>query len=265
MPGMGAGRDRAWGELRDAETDRRSGAAEIALRGAEALAALPPSDLQEAVAALLRGHPSMAPLWRLATEVLGADEHPGTAARFARGLLAGGDRITAVAAPILRVPRLVLHSYSSTLVAVVRSTGAQALCARSEPGGEGRETARSLQEAGLDARLIEDHAALGAAASGVPVVTGADAVGPGGVVNKVGTRVLAEASRRGGAGCTVLAGTSKLLAVDLPAPRPFERIPLDLLERVVTEERALAPGEALLETGRFPLHPELAALLAELS
>jgi translation initiation factor 2B subunit (eIF-2B alpha/beta/delta family) len=207
----------------------------------------------------------MAPLWRLATVALGADEHPTAAAGFARELLSERDRLGAAAVPALRVPRLVLHSFSSTVVAVIRAAGAQALCARSEPGGEGQETARRLQEAGVDARLIEDHVALGAAASGIPVVTGADAVGPGGVVNKVGTRALAEASRRGEGGCTVLAGTSKMVAVDLPAPQPFERIPLDLLERVVTEDGAVAPGEMVLATRRFPLHPDLASFLAAMA
>ena len=206
----------------------------------------------------------MAALWRLGTEVLGADDHRPAAAAFARRVLAERPRVAEGAAPLLRAPRLVLHSYSSTLVAAAGAAGSAVLCARSEPGGEGEETARILQEKGVDARVIDDLAALGAAASGMPVVTGADAVGPGGVVNKLGTWRLARAARSGGGGCTVLAGTSKLLAVDLPATDPFERTPLDLVDSVVTDDGILTPSQAVMSTGQFPLHPALRIVLANL-
>ncbi|HWC32813.1 MAG TPA: hypothetical protein VG709_06765, partial [Actinomycetota bacterium] len=61
---MGDPRDAARRALRDAAGDARSGAAEIARRAAEALAALPRDDVPGAVATLVRAHPSMAPLWR---------------------------------------------------------------------------------------------------------------------------------------------------------------------------------------------------------
>jgi translation initiation factor 2B subunit (eIF-2B alpha/beta/delta family) len=138
------------------------------------------------------------------------------------------------------------------------------VCARSDPGGEGRETARRLRDAGVDAAVVKDHVALAAAASGIPVVTGADAVGSGGIVNKVGTRRLAGACRGGGGTFLIVAGTSKLLAEDLPAPHPFERTPLDAVDVVVTEEGPLRPAEALDAAGRFPVHPVLAAVLREL-
>jgi hypothetical protein len=261
MPAMDGARDAGWEVVRDAAVDRRSGAAEVSLRAAEALAALPPPDLPGAVRTLVAGHPSMAPLWRLATEVLASGDHRDAAARFARGILAERDAIAEVAAPLLDHPVLVLHSYSSTLVAAVGRTDARALCARSQPGGEGALTALRLRDGGVTAEVVEDEDALAAASDGVPVVTGADAVGPAGVVNKVRTTALAEAARTGGGGCYALAGTSKLVAADVPAPRPFERTPLHLFSAVVTEEAALEPGAAGAAASRFALHPMLAELL----
>jgi hypothetical protein len=261
MPAMDAARDAGWTGVQGAAADLRSGAAEIALRAAEALAALPPSDLPDAVRTLLGGHPSMAPLWRLGTEVLTGTDHRDAAAGFARRILAERDAVAEAAAPLLGHPVLVLHSYSSALAAAVSRTGARALCARSEPGGEGSVMALRLQAAGLRAELVEDEDALSAARAGAPVVTGADAVGPGGVVNKVRTAALAEAAGTGGGGCFALAGGSKLVAADLPAPQPFERIPMHLFWRVVTEEGALEPRAAAAEAARFPLHPLLAELL----
>jgi translation initiation factor 2B subunit (eIF-2B alpha/beta/delta family) len=257
-------RDAAWSDVGGAAADRTSGAAEITLRAAEALGALPATDLEEAVRALVAGHPSMAPLWRLGTVVLEAEDHRDAAVRFAHSVLSEREGVARQAAATLDAPRVVTHSYSSTVVAAVAAAGPQAVCARSDPGGEGHETARRLREAGADAAVVKDHVALAAAASGIPVVTGADAVGSGGAVNKVGTRSLVRASRSGGGTSVILAGTSKLLAVDLPAPHPFERTPLDAVDVVVTEEGALRPDEALEAAGHFPVHPALAAVLREL-
>ena len=261
MPAVGDHRDAGWTAVRDAALDRQSGAREIVLRAAEALAALPRSDLQDALRALVEGHPSMAPLWRLGTVVLGAGDHRDAAAGFARHVLAEREAVSAVAAPLLRHPALVLHSYSSTLIAAVARTGARALCARSEPGGEGAATAQRLREAGAVAELVKDEDALVAAGEGTPVVVGADAVGPSGVVNKVGTGALAEAARSSGGGCYVLAGSSKLLAVDLPAPAPFERVALHMFAAVVTERGPLDARTAAEAAAGHAPHPRLSELL----
>jgi translation initiation factor 2B subunit (eIF-2B alpha/beta/delta family) len=261
MPGVGGQRDAGWTGVRDAAADRRSGAWGVALQAAEALAALPRSDLDEAVRALVEGHPSMAPMWRLGSAVLGAPDHREAAAGFARRVLAERDGVAATAASLLRFPALVVHSYSSTVIAAVARTRARALCARSEPGGEGAATAARLHQAGLNAEVLEDHEAVAAASAGTPVVVGADAVGPGGVVNKIRTGVLAGAARSGRGGCYVLAGSSKLVSVDLPAPEPFERVPLSGFIAILTEDAALDPAEAAEAATRRPLHRDLTALL----
>jgi translation initiation factor 2B subunit (eIF-2B alpha/beta/delta family) len=257
MPDVGA----EWEAVRRAAADRESGAAEIARRAAEALAALPPSDLVGAVRVLVRGHLSMAPLWRLGSLVISSADHAAAAAAFASGLAGERDAVATAVAPLLR-EEVVTHSYSSTVVAAVAAAGVAARCARSEPGGEGHLTAERLAAAGARARVVEDEDAVRTAGDGRTVVTGADAVGPGGVVNKVGTRRLAEATRSGGGRCLVIAGGSKLLAADLPAPHPFERVPLGLVTAVVTEDGALEPEVAAARASGFEVHPALADLLA---
>lgn len=195
----------------------------------------------------------MAPLWRLATECLSARDHVSAAADFARRLADEPGAAAAVAAPML-AGTLVIHSYSGTVIAAVAASGASALCGRSEPEGEGARTARELSAAGVDARVVDDAEAVRAARNGTTVVVGADAVGPGGLVNKQGTSALARAAAR----CLVLAGTTKFVGADLPAPRPFERTSLDLVTAVVTEE-GLLEGEAIRAAAlRHPVHPALA-------
>ncbi len=247
-------------EIRAAAGDRESGASQIALRAAEALSALPRSDLAEAVAALVRGHPSMAPLWRLGSEVLKAEDHAAAAREFARRLRAEGDGVAARAASLIS-GTVVVHSYSGTVVAAVVAAGVRALCARAEPGGAGKLTASRLIERGIDAQVIEDEEAVDHAARVDAVLTGADAVGPGGVVNEAGTRRLAEAAVAAGRSALVLAGSSKLVAADLPALHPFERAPLEAFTAIVTEHEKLDPAEAGRLALNFPLHPVVAELL----
>lgn len=257
MAGMADERDAARRRVRDAAADRSSGAAEIARRAALTLAALPASDLLEAVRILVSGHPSMAPLWRLGAAVLTAADHREAALRFARDLLGEREAVAEQAARLLDGPVVTL-SWSSTLVAALAHAGVPTACARSEPGGEGEKTAAYLAKRGVAAELVEDDEALRLAGSGRTVVVGADAVGPGGVVNKVLTRSLAEAARRSGGRSYALAGSSKLIGTDLPSPPPFERTPLSLLI-VVT---GLGPlDDAASAARRHPIPEPLTGLL----
>jgi translation initiation factor 2B subunit (eIF-2B alpha/beta/delta family) len=252
----------AWQGIHEAASDRLSGASKIVRRAAEALSALPSHDLEEAVLTLIRGQPSMAPLWRLGTEALGSKDHAEAARSFSIRVAAERDRIGRQAAALL--PRLVVvHSFSSTVIAAVAGSGSEAICARSDPGGEGAATAKMLDKLGARARLVKDDAALAAVAEAGAVVVGADAVGPAGVVNKIGTLRLAVASRRHSTPCYALAGESKLLAADLPAEHPFERTPLDLFTSVITEDGPLTPSQTARLATRRTLHPSLAALLEE--
>ncbi|MGH2740633.1 MAG: hypothetical protein ACRDH6_09160, partial [Actinomycetota bacterium] len=168
--------------------------------------------------------------------------------------------IVAQAKRLLDAP-LVVHSYSSTLVAAVAAAGVEVTCGRSEPGGEGEATARALRERGVDAAVVDDEEALDAVAGRILVV-GADAVGPGGGVNKIKTRLLAEAARRHKERAYVLAGSTKLIGVDLPADGSFERTPTDLFTAIVTEEGPVRSVELEQLLPALKLHPTLAGLLS---
>lgn len=239
----------AWNDVRRLAGDEESGAAEIARRAAVTLSALPRSDLVEAVRALVRAHPPMAPLWRLGDIVLSAEDHVAAARAFARTIRQEAEAVAAASAAALPTVVVTL-SFSSTLVAAVVAAGATAWCARSVPGGEGAVTAERLRAGGVDARVVEDGEAIVLASDGTAVVVGADAVGPGGVVNKVGTRALADAARRGGAPAYAVAGSSKLIAVDLPAPPPFERVPLDRFTALIGESGPVDPKETARAASR---------------
>jgi translation initiation factor 2B subunit (eIF-2B alpha/beta/delta family) len=206
----------------------------------------------------------MAPLWRLGSEVLEAEDHVAAATAFARRLGTEGEAVAARAASLLS-GTVVVYSYSGTVVAAVVAAGVRALCARAEPGGAGELTATRLTERGIEAEVVEDEEAIEHAARAEAVLTGADAVGPGGVVNEVGTRRLAEAATRAGRPALVVAGSSKLVAADLPAPHPFERIPLETFTAIVTDDESLDPAEASRRSMSFPLSPALAELLARMS
>jgi translation initiation factor 2B subunit (eIF-2B alpha/beta/delta family) len=263
MPEVAGDRDEGWVEIRRAAEDRASGAAEIARRAASALSSLPRSDLEEAVRTLVRGHPSMAPLWRLGSAVLSSGDHSAAAADFAGTVLAEREAVAGRARSVLAGPVVTL-SYSSTLVAAVAAAGGPARCAVSQPGGEGAVTAERLRGRGVEAEAVDDATALDAATGGVTVVTGADAIGPGGVVNKFLTRAMATGATGGGGACYAVAGGSKFLAADLPAPKPFERTPLSLFTAILTEEGLLGREEAARWALAHPLHPALVDLLAPL-
>jgi translation initiation factor 2B subunit (eIF-2B alpha/beta/delta family) len=250
-------------EIRAAAEDRQSGAAEIVRRAAEALAVLPPRDLEDAVITLVRAQPSMAPVWRLGSEVLSSKEPSQAARDFAIRVAAERDQVAKHAASLLTRP-VVVHSYSSTLISAVIAAGVEAFCARSEPGGEGTRTVERLTDLGADARLLEDAEALAAVDDAVTVLVGADAVDPKGIVNKVGTRRFAGAAHRMGTSCVVVAGGSKFVNVELLTPHPFERTPLELFTWIVTHDGPLSPPEAARRALEHPIHPLLAALLEEL-
>jgi methylthioribose-1-phosphate isomerase len=93
------------------------------------------------------------------------------------------------------------------------------------------------------------------------VVTGADAVTPGGVVNKAGTRALAAAARRAGVPWIVLAGELKLVGAEVPVVAPFERTPIGLAGAVVAGGQLLPPQRASVLAASRPPDPRLASLM----
>jgi hypothetical protein len=221
-----------WATLRAAAGDRLSGSAQIARTAAEAITALPKADMGKALEVLLAGHPSMAALWRLATDVLSARD-PADGARAFLESLEEDRRAGTVLAPMLP-PWVLTMSYSSSVLDCLRR-----------------------------ARLIRDQEGLRTVPAAA-VVVGCDAVTPGAVVNKVKTRALAESARLKQIPCYVVAGWAKFVSESLPVEGAFEPVPLQLFTGIATPEGVLSPGETRDRASEAAMHQDLRPLLARL-
>ncbi len=254
--------DDPWATVERASSDRSSGAAEIAHTAAGALGRLPDDQVMPAIELLLRGHPSMAPLWRLASEIL---SHPdgASAARGVAAVPEGGRNEGDALASQLAGRRVITLSYSSSVVELVRrARPAMVLCMRSEPGGEGIHTAKTMS-AWTSAAVVEDDNAM-THMPGDVVVVGADAVTPGAVVNKIKTRALAEGARARDLPTYAVAGEWKFIAHELPVASPFEATPLELFVGVAGPNGLLDPKRAGEHARTRAIHPKLRPLLEEL-
>jgi translation initiation factor 2B subunit (eIF-2B alpha/beta/delta family) len=254
--------DAAWARVERVAADHESGAAQIARRAAAALAGLPREQIQAAVEILIRGHPSMAPMWRLANDVASVLD-PAEAARDFLTLL-DSDREAAAVVAALLPDRVVTLSYSSTVALAIRlRRPKQTVCMRSEPGGEGWRVAEETRDCTWPV-LMEDEEAL-EKVPGDAVLVGADAVTPEGVVNKVKTAALAEAARSRGIPRYAVAGETKFIGADLPLVAGFEVAALELFTGVAAPDALLRSAQAAARARSIVLRPELQRLLRELS
>ncbi len=217
-------------ELDAIARDRRSGAAQLALRGVIALQGwlrrrreFTQAELLDTARALLRAQPSMAPLLRLANEVALAADSPSparflarSAPRFRNLLQTDASRIARLFERALRHGRydeVATYSYSSTVLrALVRSRSLleRVHCSEARPSYEGRALADRLARAGVLVCLQTDASLFSrVAATSQPLVLGADAILRTGFLNKLGTRALVQLALRAGAPVWVLTDTLK--------------------------------------------------------
>lgn len=197
-----------------AADDRRGGAAEVAATALDGLleVADDPSLLEEAVAVLLAGQPAMAPIWHLAWAAHGPD--PTAALTDLRR------RLTTDADAAVTAATAWLHRHLAT-----------------HPGAVATVSHSSLVD-----RVLAQIGPTG----GDPVVgvAGADAIGPDGILNAVGTLALAEEVPT-----LVVATAVKLVPGEvfgrLGGPG-FEVVPLETLAAMVVGAEVLSPAE----TGR---------------
>ena len=204
-----------------AASDREGGAMEVAATALDGLleVATNPDLLEEAVAVLLAGQPAMAPIWHLARAARGSDP-PSALAALRRRLGTDADAAVTAATTWLRdhlapTPGTVVTVSHSSLVSRVL-------------GALGHNTIPS--------------------APGVGVV-GADAIGPEGLLNAVGTRELV-----GRVPTLVVATAVKLVPGEvfgrLGGPG-FEVVPLEAVAAVVVGPEVLSPAEAGRRATRF--------------
>lgn len=228
-------------EIAEISSDREHGATELARRAARLFASLSTGELKVAAARIAGAQPSMAPLVNLANAAI--EGGPGACRLFLDRLDRSTSRIAALARPLLSRKTVLTHSASETVEAAIKEARPELVIAtESLPGGEGRGLAERLRSAGLQVRLVTDAESLGVSAEADAIVAGADSIGPGGVVNKIGTLALARAARESGKPFYVLAATAKQTAHDLETGELFDRTPLDLITAIVSEEGVYSPG-----------------------
>ncbi|MBI4261095.1 MAG: hypothetical protein HY658_11070 [Actinobacteria bacterium] len=248
-----------WATVEALAGDRTSGAAGIAERAALALPAIPKDELPDAIEALLRGHPAMAPLWRLATAMLAGRDREARAERFLETLRDGAEAARALAG---RLPdSVVTISYSSTVIEALRlRRPGLVVCLAS--GGEGRRMAGEVR-AHAPTIVVDDDRAL-ARLPGEAVVVGADAITPTVVVNKVRTRELVEAAEAAGLPRFAVAGSAKLVAEELPGEDRLEATALHRFTGIALPQGVVTPKEAGELASRAALHPALRLLIPRL-
>jgi hypothetical protein len=195
--------------------DRQGGAAEVAARAADGLleVAGDPPLLEEAVAVLLAGQPAMAPIWHLARAARAPD--PAAALADLRRRL-DTDADAAVAAATAWLLRH-LADHPGPVATVSHSSLVDRVLAQVDPAGP-------------------------TGPGPVVAVVGADAVGPGAILNAAGTRELAARLP-----ALVVATAIKLVpgAVFGRLAGPgFEVVPLEGLAAVVVGGEVLSPAEA---------------------
>ena len=298
-------------QLRKIDRDKHSGANELALKAVKALQAWVPrnpsaneGDFLQVAGELLETQPDMAPFFRLANEVaLAMDSGDPSAA-----LLKSCQRIGAILSQgavriarqfrnaIARGPRktILTYSYSSTVLrALVRSRSRirQVYCSEASPEMEGKRLAAKLAKAGICVTLTTDLALpsfIHGADEGHPqpdaVVVGADQVLPRKFVNRYGTEILVEQSRRARVPFWVLADTSKFVRdikrrVNTPrmeAPSRFwhgapsgvtpwlallGEAPIAPPVRILTEKGWMTPIQVRREISKIRMSPRLKALM----
>ena len=229
--------------------DRRSGAAQLALRAVTDLQSWlrrhpkpTEQELLDIARALLHAQPSMAPLLRLANDVaLAADAEdasrafPFSLSQLHKALVSAPGKIANHFWRALpRHPdRFMTYSYSSTVLkALVRARSRIRIvyCSESRPGYEGRTMASKLARAGIWVCLKTDAALFSMAPFG-HLVLGADKVLRNGFENKIGTDVLVERAHRGAIKghmrkmrFWVLADTTKFWPESVNAMSPFWKL-----------------------------------------
>jgi len=250
--------------------DRTSGASAILTDAIAILreAAAEPATLAEAARALCRAQPSMASLWNAAIAATAEGPESSRLDAFAERAAGAPAAIARYArehfldtpdTPLRAVTVSSSGSVRSVLEAVAADRAVRAACAEGRPAYEGHTLAAELAASGVPVTLFAD-AGLGHALAGADVViVGADAIAPEWFINKIGTAMLAAMALRQSVPVYVVATRHKFVGHELAALLPldegpseeiwedppagitvrnfyFERIPLDLVTAVITDD-----------------------------
>jgi translation initiation factor 2B subunit (eIF-2B alpha/beta/delta family) len=266
--------------------DLTSGAAEIALRAITVFQSaslgtehLSPAQFQHRLAQiaklLIDAQPAMSPLFHLANRVLVACEGQSNVpsmqealrnelSNFETMLCESAAKIADRTKPLIPPGSLIFaYSFSSTVASCLLSARAsgkffRVVCTESRPSFEGRKMAKMLADGGIEVMSTFDSAMGLIVPNCSAAFMGCDGIGRPGIVNKVGSWLLALACREVGIPLYVLTGTEKFtnderifafenhqrpgeeVWADAPKGvkvlnRQFELIPFSLVTGIVTE------------------------------
>ncbi len=236
----------------------------------DTIVSIPPSDWEDFAIALHRAKPSIAPLFNIANTILllsekgkdGIDLLYGAIMDLREKERKSGLRITDLSVETIKGEHLMTTSYSSTVAQVLKALAKDRLfkvtVAEALPGGEGRQFAKILSEHGLHVEIIHDSTVFSRMAGMDTVLVGADSVTQSGLVNKIGTRAIAEAAKVFDVDAYAVCGWSKISPVTLSDlityeneveanltefVQVFESTPLELFKYLITDQKLLAPAD----------------------
>ncbi len=288
--------------------DNRSGASDLAQNCARALIAYAEQeqplsveqitrDLSQAAAKVLMHHPSMAALVRILNDVLigltatetsrlGLDQIRRISNEHIAWVEQASSLVVERAQEVLPPQGTIATlSYSSAvakslLLAHQHGHKHRIVCLESRPMNEGRDLANFLGKRGLDTTLVIDAAALVVVENADAVLVGADSMTQIGVVNKIGTGLIAAGANLYKVPCCVISDTSKIWPgkISLPkfathhpdeiwakAPRSvkiqniyFELTPWNRVNTIVTERGVVTSEEVIHTSAAIEIHPSIA-------
>ncbi|HEY31577.1 MAG TPA: translation initiation factor eIF-2B [Dehalococcoidia bacterium] len=285
-------------EIRD---DRTHGAGELARRAASVFKAAAGgsqaddapqflSEMSEVGQELMSARPSMAPIRNTVSRLLAliseraiardvGSLHQFTIVRvdeiISESLQAAAQIILHAQEVIADGDRIMTHSYSSTVVALLKEASSHyksigVIITRSGAGRTGEQIVREMADCELSITFVDDTAVGLYIPTVTKVLLGADAVCAGGVVNGVGSYQLVVMAARYQVPVYILADTMKFdanlggeevdiedrdgvelidpaglsQAVSIRNPH-FDITPLELITRVVTERGVMAPADVI--------------------
>lgn len=290
------------------EEDLLSGAAELALRAIIIFQTImkekkndSPGELRtylcEAAKELVRVQPAMAPVFHLSNCVLMSvkdvetseemvEKCQATLDEFERTLCASAAKIADLAYDLIEPGSLVFaYSFSSTVVSALlnaRSRGRyfRVACTESRPSMEGRKLASRLASGGIEVIHTFDAAMALVLPACSTAFMGCDCIANPGVVNKVGSWLLATGCKELKVPLYALSGTEKFVTEDRmfefekherpgtevweEAPKgvnvvnnQFDLVPFDLLSGLVTERGILGEDDIKELISSYTVHDAL--------
>ena len=228
--------------------------------------------VREGIEVVLQAHPTAAPIANLRNLIYDAPDLP----LLLKTLDAEIERLGQVparlaehgAALIQDGESVLVHSLSSSVRAVLdrarQTRSFSVTCTVEEVSGEGRQMAAELAGAGYSIEMLSvNHAATYVAGVDL-ILVGADAIGPGRVINKEGTSRIARAGLDADVPRYVIAATDKILAEELfvtAASRAeamdMDLVPLSWFSAVISEQGPLTPGDVSRLATERRVAPEL--------